>query len=445
MSDTIWPRCPQAAAFFDQQFRRFAAGNPPVTEMAARFLQVAGVELRFLIDHWALPETPELREQLDACGLQETTTAEGDPVWRHPQARFPRVRLERSGALPRLALRTEDVSLFLTANRLAMTARHGDPDSGYEEAICTLPSGELAVVARRGCDGFRPRGLSAAEAKKLARARAAFAARGREGEEAEVLTRTQALVEAVVGEIGRDRATDEFFAAERAFYLRRNRAARSQYERQQGLGLGWANHDHHTYRSSRAAFRALTGLWHTFGFADRERFYAGAEAGWGAQILEHSVSPVVLFADVDMAPEERDVDFATVDLPPRATLGTIGLWCALHGSSIAGAGMHHLEAEFDWERAKALLEAAGFGVMTPFTDLPFLKQAFTEAEVWPVAPERVEALRERDLLTGEQATGFLARGAAGSHLEILQRWEGFKGFNKTGVSAILRETDARKL
>ncbi len=39
---------------------------------------------------------------------------------------------------------------------------------------------------------------------------------------------------------------------------------------------------------------------------------------------------------------------------------------------------------------------------------------------------------------------FERTGAAGSHLEILQRWEGFKGFNKTGVSAIIRETDARR-
>ena len=31
-----------------------------------------------------------------------------------------------------------------------------------------------------------------------------------------------------------------------------------------------------------------------------------------------------------------------------------------------------------------------------------------------------------------------------SGLEVLQRWEGFKGFNKTGVSAIIQETDARR-
>ena len=83
--------------------------------------------------------------------------------------------------------------------------------------------------------------------------------------------------------------------------------------------------------------------------------------------------------------------------------------------------------------------------MPPFTDLPMLKQAFTEAETWPVDPHRAAALFERGLITAEQRDHFVSSGAHGSHLEILQRWEGFKGFNKTGVSAIIQETDARKV
>ncbi|HVK05327.1 MAG TPA: hypothetical protein VM490_17755, partial [Armatimonadaceae bacterium] len=179
-------------------------------------------------------------------------------------------------------------------------------------------------------------------------------------------------------------------------------------------------------------------------FSFRERFYAGAEAGWGAQILEHPESRVILFCDVDMSPEELDVDFRETLLAPRDTLGTIGLWCALHGSSIAAAGMHHIECEFDFARCEADYRAAGFGVMKPFTDLPMLKQAFTEPEIWPVAPERLADLRARGAITPAQADAFARDGAAGSHLEILQRWEGFKGFNKTGVSAIILETDARR-
>jgi len=180
------------------------------------------------------------------------------------------------------------------------------------------------------------------------------------------------------------------------------------------------------------------------GFVFRERFYAGAEAGWGAQIVEHPVCRIILFCDVDIAPEELEIDYARVQLEPRGSLGTIGLWCGLHGSSIAQAGMHHLECEFDFPAAQAGFEAAGFGVMAPFTDMPVLKQAFTLPEMWRVDEDRLQALMQRGAITDIAAEKFRESGANGSHVEILQRWDGFKGFNKTGVSAIIRDTDARR-
>jgi len=39
---------------------------------------------------------------------------------------------------------------------------------------------------------------------------------------------------------------------------------------------------------------------------------------------------------------------------------------------------------------------------------------------------------------------FLGNGAVGSHLENLQRTQGFKGFNQHSVSAIIKATDPRK-
>lgn len=444
MTTTAWPRCPEAAAFLQDTFHTFVAANPPLDIMAARFLNEAGVLLLPLIDHWVLPEAPDLVAKLCGYGFVETATAEGDAVWEHPLARLPRVRLEQRLSHPRMALAVENLAAFAEAHGLPIVGQHGDPDSGYEEARYPLRAGTLAVVVRQGYRGFRPGELSANALRALTRVREQLRNRDRSGGDAAALQRAQHLVESVIGEIGPDRATDEFFAAERAFYMDRNHAARRQYAWQQQLGIGWANHDHHTYRSSRAGFRALIHLWHTLGFVSRERYYAGAEAGWGAQILEHPISRIVIFSDLDVAPEELDIDFAHTDLPPRNTLGTIGLWCALHGDSIGSAGMHHLECEFDFERARANFEAAGIEVMAPFTDLPMLKQAFTVAERWRVDPERITALQAQGLITADQAEQFLTYGAPGSHLEILQRWEGFKGFNKTGVSAIILATDARK-
>ena len=437
-----WPRCPQAAHFFEQQFHDFAAANPLVKQIAVRLAEKAGVDLLALVDHWIFPETPGLPATLTALGMTEQILPEGDKVWQHPQARLPRLRIKSKRTTPCLALGVEDIAAFAAAHALEIEACHGDADSRYQCAHLALPHGELMPIVRHGYTGFAPGTLTEADRDNVTAVRQAFRARSRTGETRETIAAAEEIAERAVTLLGAGRATDEFFAAERDYYLTRSRAARRQQALQAHVGIGWANHDHHTYRCSRTAFRALLHLWQTLGFVSRERFYAGAEAGWGAQIVAHPDSRVVLFCDVDVAPEELGIDFTAADLPERDALGTIGLWCALHGDSIGEAGMHHLECEFDFERA-ASLHSAG-GVMPPFTDFPMLRQAFTQPEMWPVAPARLTPLLERGIITPEQAETFATVGAAGSHLEILQRWEGFNGFSKTGVSAIILATDARR-
>jgi hypothetical protein len=60
-----------------------------------------------------------------------------------------------------------------------------------------------------------------------------------------------------------------------------------------------------------------------------------------------------------------------------------------------------------------------------------------------VAEERVARLVKDGRLTTSQAEKFGTAGALGSHLEILQRDEGYKGFNQTGINEIIRTTDPR--
>jgi hypothetical protein len=253
------------------------------------------------------------------------------------------------------------------------------------------------------------------------------------------------LIDGAIGDLGADQTGALFFAAEREFWQRRNRAAQVQKARQDRLGLGWANHDHHTYRSSRRHFGRLVAVLEKLGFVCRERFYAGREAGWGAQVLEQPAAHLVVFADVDLAPEEVLLDFAHEPLAARESLGTVGLWCALHGEAFLQAGLHHLECQFDFAALKRQLEGEHhIPLMKPFTDLPYLRQAFTEAEVWAVREERVGRLVAAGQITAEQAAGFRARGALGSHLENLERQEGYKGFNPKGVSEIIAATDPRR-
>ena len=280
----------------------------------------------------------------------------------------------------------------------------------------------------------------------LFRSREAFRTRRRAlGSDDAGFAHLESLVRDAIDAVGRDRACDLFFAGEREYWQRRNRAGQVQYARQEVLGLGWGNDDHHTYRSSRETFARLVALFERLGFFCRERFYAGHDAGWGAQVLEQPVTGIVIFADVDMSPEELRGDFSHDGLPRRDEVGTIGLWCALHGESILEAGMHHLECTFDYALLREQLADAHVETMDPFTSFSYLKQAFTRGETWAVRPARVDALLLAKRITAEQAAHFREHGALGSHLENLERNDGFKGFNQDGVSEIIAATDARHL
>ncbi len=122
----------------------------------------------------------------------------------------------------------------------------------------------------------------------------------------------------------------------------------------------------------------------------------------------------------------------------------MGLWVGLHGESFLEAGMHHLEARFDFSLLRDQLQGHGVNTMEPFSDFDFLRQAFTEGERWPVRRERAERLLSRSLISCEQFNQFLKEGALGSHLENLQRHGGFKGFNQKSVSAVIAATDPRR-
>ena len=152
---------------------------------------------------------------------------------------------------------------------------------------------------------------------------------------------------------------------------------------------------------------------------------------------------IVIFADLDLAPEEATEDFANSVLPELPRPGTVGLWVALHGESILEAGMHHLEAQFDFEALREGIKAeAGIETMPPFSNFPFLRQAFTAGERWHVSAPRGPGTCA-GWIDAEQHQKFLRDGTIGSHLENLERREGYKGFNQQAVSAIIAATDPR--
>ncbi|MDC0935168.1 hypothetical protein OAS39_02700 [Pirellulales bacterium] len=450
-----WQRQPSAAAFVNQLAQRAVASTPIIATLAERMKSETGTRLVDWIDAVALPDRPALRAELKTLGY-----APGDPsnadTWQQAEGLFPTLLLrgepsqDESPPPIEVTVKVSSVDDFARAHEhacdLAIMGKSGDRCRTAEvkgrNGADSLP--RLNLIERHGWTGHDAKAATARQVAMAAKHRTSIAARPRDGDDLEAgFSQAVRLVQAAAEDLAPAWAADLFFAAERDYWMSRNHAAQVQFARQQQLGLGWANHDHHTYRSSRECFHLLVNALEQMGFSCRERFYAGREAGWGAQVLEHHECGVVIFADVDLSPDEVSGDFAHHPLPHREHLGTVGLWCQLHGESFLAAGMHHLECQFDFDAAREQLATAGVETMAPFTDFPHLKQAFTCGEMWPVSEPRIQAVLDAGLITAEQAETFRRDGALGSHMEILERNDGYKGFNQTGISEIIARTDPR--
>jgi hypothetical protein len=435
-----WTPQPAAEALVHDIVDRLIARSPEAAKLRDRMRDQTGTRLIDWLDSIHLPLQEDWAARLQAVGFEKDPT--NDRLFTHGGGVFPRIVLADQSTTT-LFIKVESVADFAQTNGQPSAHIQGPPLS----RLRLLPfAPELVALERHGFRGFSLPQFNSADAIAMATHSEAFLTRRRDFDnDLTGFSHANELIDAAIARLGADLTCDLFFHTERDFWQRRNRAAQFQKSRQDKLGLGWANHDHHTYRSSRKHFARMIATFEKLGFLCRERFYAGADAGWGAQVLEQPTAGVIIFADVDLSPDELFNDFAHEPLPERNQLGTVGLWCALHGEAFLQAGMHHLECQFDFDSLKQQLEeTAGIRVMKPFTDFPYLRQAFTEGERWPVTEKRLLAVLAAGQITPDQATQIRAQGAIGSHLENLERNEGFKGFNQKGVSEIIAKTDPRR-
>jgi hypothetical protein len=437
-----WQLFPQAEVFLQAKVDAFLKGNHFAAELARRIEEQTSTRFFDWVDHLTLPVETMDMEELVKLGFTEAETSGDDQVFSPVGSTLFSV-LPKKGKVPELAVGVEDLQAFgrLHAKDHAI---QGHENAGYRQLLLNEENGfRFSAVERRGSARFAveesrdiPEYLEALQV--LAERRRRFSG-DREG-----LKETEDTINDLgCARLSKERLADAFFRAERMYWQSRNSAAQVQKRRQDALGLGWGNTDHYTFRSSRQNFAALIRIFELLGLTPRERFHAGVQAGWGAQILEDAAGRVVVFADVDLAAEEKEADFAHQGLAARDTLGTVGFWVALHGESILQAGMHHLSARLNFDAAQVNLQALGVGVMKPFSNFPFLRQAFTEPEMWQVSTQRIYDLRIKNQVTIEHAAKFTQERAVGSHLENIQRGQGFRGFNQNSVSAIIKWADPR--
>jgi hypothetical protein len=442
-----WKCQPQAEAFVLSILEECCQKNRDLALLQEELPKQTSTRLFDWLDHVVVGYSPPIHKELHDCGFISDHATPSYRIFYHPGAQLPRVVIrDHDKPVVGAAVSVDSVADFLMV-RGKLGWIEGSPYSGYRRCcVSTDHDVSFWAVERRGTVTMEPTYPDEEYLERYLDAMEKWKTRPRElDDEDEAINRTLLLAEEVINLVGEDVAAWVSLDCERQYWQSRNTAGQIQKNRQDRLGMGWANHDHHTFRSSRRHFTQLVRLFEMLGFHCRERFYAGEEAGWGAQVMENPRCRLVLFLDVDLAPQDIEIDFAHNPLPELHSLGTIGLWCALHGDSILKSGMHHLEAQFLFEDLTKDLAHTGVRMMDPFSNFPYLKQAFTSGEVWHVDSKRVHKLVDGGKITQAQAEKFLAYGAVGSHMENLQRREGYKGFNQKNVSFIIKETDPRKI
>jgi hypothetical protein len=444
LQDFQWERQPAAERLVRELVDGFLAKNGFARDLTRRMKEDAGTRFYDWIDTIVLAAPSDaFTDELKRVGYELFHERGGERLFVNKLGMFPRIGLRPAPATTAVHVKVDSAADFADVWRL-QDRIEGEPLAPYRRVRASHENGtELWASERWGWSGLEILKSRNEHAIERQRTLESFLTRRRDfDDDAEGYAHLAKLIDA--SPLPTDMKCALFFEAERRYWQRRNRAAQVQKARQDKLGLGWGNHDHHTYRCSRSTFKLLVAVWEKLGLHCRERFYAGREAGWGAQVMEQPNAGIITFNDVDLTPDELMGDFSHDGLVERDRLGTVGLWCALHGDSFLQAGMHHLEAQFDFDSLVAQLAEHDVKTMKPFTNFPFLRQAFTEGERWQVNPKRVERLLAAKLITDEQARQFRENGAIGSHLENLERNEGFKGFNQTGVSEIIAATDPRK-
>jgi hypothetical protein len=431
----LYPKCEEFLLSYVQEFLK---NNTFLTQLSDSIDKVTGTRFFDWIDHIVIPNTIDLNE-IEALGFSKLNnqTQSEIPIYAVINSILPPILINDSKELE-ISLKVDNIEDFCNKNNIK-SKTYDKPYSPFRK-IKINSSGNyiLSVVERHGSNDFTP--IESNDIDEYQEALNAFFKRNREFQNDEAgITQTQQLVDDFLAKLSTERTADAFFQAERMYWQDRCPAGNRQAVRQDTLGLGWANHDHHTFRCSRENFSLIIHLLESLGFVCRERFYAGVEAGWGAQVLEHPVCKIAIFADADITEAEKDRDFAHTGLQTSENIGTVGLWVDLHGESLLQAGLHHLAVRTNFESFNKMEQ-----MMKPFSNFDFLKQAFSVSHRWMVEDPRLKNLVEKAVITNDQNNNFAEIGAIGSHIESIQRSQGFKGFNQDSITAIIHAVDPRK-
>ena len=439
----LWQSFPKAQTFLNQNLSRLLipalripSSSIPLRETVVLRDAVASAGLRFfdLLDYLRITIPPAKKSLIEEQGFSfQNETCPMGKIYRHTQALFPvlileEVRAEKASSVLEVGVKIEDLDHLKKIRGFKEPIR-GDKESSFRKMSLIDPKGyTLTFVERKGNPPFEKGPVLKEDVEKVRKVRRIFGpyrdAHVRSLKNTgEGFKKTLALVQEAIGLVGKERAAYEWVQAEVLFWENRNKAATLQGRLQRDLGIGWANKDHITYRNSKAFFPKTIEILSYLGFEKREKLWAEE---FTAQVMEHQALGLSAFVDVDP--------------PHKKELGTVGLWVTIHGESMLSAGLHHVAARYDFTKVQEKLKKQGILFRPPFSYFDELKQVFTEGERRVISKADAKRLLHEGIITKAQQQEYITKGAVYSHLEDIQRGDGFKGFNQQSVDKTLWDT-----
>ena len=213
---------------------------PAGTRLGEQMRELTGTRFFDWIDAIGLPDSPEMRRQLEENGYKAELSNEDAPVFRNAEGVFPRIVLRGERAVE-VVLKVDSVADFLAANQIE-AAVEGAPFAPLRRAvIAKTGSAVLSVAERRGAWRWTAEARDVEKSLCAAEHFEEFRRRKRRlEEEADGFNHAAEMIRAAIGELGVDQTCSLFFAAEREFWQRRNQAAQVQKHRAgfAGAGLG---------------------------------------------------------------------------------------------------------------------------------------------------------------------------------------------------------------
>ena len=259
-----WPLAYEAEQLLREHMAVFLERNTFARQLADRLRAETATDFFEWADHLVLaPSEDTALRKVGFVPDPQAETPNGETVYEHPRATLPRVLLRprNQETTSRLTLRPESVADFVARHNLSGEPE-GEPFARYRRIVVAEEAGtRLEAVERRAYRGFVPAPLKRGELANIIKAQELWRTRRRLfPSDAEGIRAAHQTLDRVLDLVGPDVACQLFFEAERAYWQTRNRAARMQKHRQDQLGLGWGNHDHHTFRCSREHFVDLVAI-----------------------------------------------------------------------------------------------------------------------------------------------------------------------------------------